>query len=342
MYEMDKTESNARLALLQILRQSMQLTRGETVLIVHDSLTHPICRPACDAALELGLGFIAVHYPVHLQRNFGAPLPVVYRKVCEEVQGVMTMLTEAPLCINFRIATIEMALECNCKVVHMPGIDLDMLAASTDIPYEQLATLVSTHKDMLSRGREVEILTKDSTNVPHQLKFLITGREGHADGGIVSPGEIINFPTGEAYIPPIEGSANGSMVINGSVPDGVLTDREIVLYFKGGVLIPKKTAGTAEAQMSELLRSLESTARLDQGNSYHLAEFGIGCNPGYRRLTGKQVVDEKVAGTVHIALGSNKIFGGTIKAHTHLDLITHPNAVLIDGENIDLPQRKSR
>lgn len=248
------------------------------------------------------------------------------------------MLTEAPACTRFRLAIIDIALESRCRIVHMPGIDLDILAASTNIPFREASGLATTYRDVLSRGKKVEIITRDQTGKEHRLAFSVAGREGHADGGVVGPGEIINFPTGEAYIAPVEDSAHGSIVINGSIPDAVLGNREIVLYFQEGRMIPTQTIGTAEQQIRELLRSLEETSRSDGGNSYCLGEFGIGCNPGYTKLTGRQVVDEKVAGTVHIALGENKVFGGNVRADTHLDLVLYPTSVLVDDETIALPE----
>ncbi len=55
-----------------------------------------------------------------------------------------------------------------------------------------------------------------------------------------------------------------------------------------------------------------------------LAELGIGTNDR-ARVTGVILEDEKIYGTVHIALGSNDTFGGTVAAGIHVDgIITRP------------------
>ena len=62
----------------------------------------------------------------------------------------------------------------------------------------------------------------------------------------------------------------------------------------------------------------------------NLAELGIGTKDK-ARVTGVILEDEKIYGTVHIALGSNDTFGGTVAAGIHVDgIITRPELSL-DG-----------
>ena len=52
-----------------------------------------------------------------------------------------------------------------------------------------------------------------------------------------------------------------------------------------------------------------------------VCELGFGMNPNVKDLCGYTVLDEKMAGTFHIALGANHMFGGENKASLHLDLV---------------------
>ena len=71
----------------------------------------------------------------------------------------------------------------------------------------------------------------------------------------------------------------------------------------------------------------------DNPAARNLAELGIGTNDK-ARVTGVILEDEKIYGTVHIALGSNDTFGGTVAAGIHVDgIITHPE-LLLDGKAI--------
>jgi leucyl aminopeptidase (aminopeptidase T) len=72
---------------------------------------------------------------------------------------------------------------------------------------------------------------------------------------------------------------------------------------------------------------------LGDGNGRILAEFGIGTN-NKARLTGNIWEGEKVFGTVHIAFGSHKSFGGKTEAGVHIDCIIKEPVVFIDGVEI--------
>jgi leucyl aminopeptidase (aminopeptidase T) len=65
--------------------------------------------------------------------------------------------------------------------------------------------------------------------------------------------------------------------------------------------------------------------------AYNIAELGVGCNPK-GRLIGIILEDEKVYGTVHVALGDNSTFGGKVQAGIHLDGIMLKPTMFIDGQ----------
>lgn len=78
---MELQESNAKLAMEKVFREAMGLNSGDTVLLVVDNRTYHLHRPACDGAIKLGLYFLLISYPVHLQREFTPPLPPIYNKI---------------------------------------------------------------------------------------------------------------------------------------------------------------------------------------------------------------------------------------------------------------------
>jgi aminopeptidase len=122
-----------------------------------------------------------------------------------------------------------------------------------------------------------------------------------------------NMPSGEVFTGPHERSAEGRVRFTvRSAPAGVDVDG-VELEFRGGAVV----AATAEVGDEYLQRALET----DEG-ARRLGELGIGTNFGIDRPTGTILFDEKIGGTVHLALGrSYPETGGRNRSALHWDLI---------------------
>jgi aminopeptidase len=122
-----------------------------------------------------------------------------------------------------------------------------------------------------------------------------------------------NMPSGEVFTGPHEHSANGT--IRFTVPTGPrgVTVTGVTLTFRDGEV----TQFSAERGEDYLRAALDT----DPGARF-LGELGIGTNTGIDRPTGHILLDEKMAGTVHLALGrSYPETGGTNASALHWDLI---------------------
>jgi hypothetical protein len=152
-----------------------------------------------------------------------------------------------------------------------------------------------------------------------------------ASDGVIRDGAWGNVPSGETYIAPIEGSAQGSVVINGSVPGLVMAPEvEIVPYFDQGCLTHIEPAGCPAALW---LHETQFGTAQGRGDAHwsNLAEIGVGCNRAVQHLTGNMLFDEKAAGTAHVALGSNLFMGGTVHASIHCDMVIRRPSLVVDG-----------
>jgi aminopeptidase len=121
------------------------------------------------------------------------------------------------------------------------------------------------------------------------------------------------MPSGEVFTGPHERSANGT--IRFTVPTGPRGVQVIgvELSFRDGA-VTKARAERGEGYLNAALET-DAGARL-------LGEIGIGTNSGIDRATGHILLDEKMAGTVHLALGrSYPESGGTNTSALHWDLI---------------------
>jgi aminopeptidase len=122
-----------------------------------------------------------------------------------------------------------------------------------------------------------------------------------------------NMPSGEVFTGPHERSAEG--VIRFTIPTaprGVVVE-DVTLEFREGRVV------SAKAERGDAY--LQATLETDEGARF-LGELGIGTNFGIDRPIGAILFDEKIGGTVHLALGrSYPETGGTNDSVVHWDLI---------------------
>jgi aminopeptidase len=174
-------------------------------------------------------------------------------------------------------------------------------------------------KKILDEGNEVHIVGKNT-----DLKFSIKGRQGKKCFG------RRNMPDGEVFIAPVEDSTEG--YINYDFPVCTMGKEidNISLVFKKGKVV-KATA----SKNQELLQKM---IKIDSG-ACKLGEFGIGTNFGIKKFIKNILFDEKIGGTIHLALGmAYKEGGGRNKSALHWDMIKDlrkGGAVYIDGKLIE-------
>lgn len=172
--------------------------------------------------------------------------------------------------------------------------------------------------DRLSAASEIRIEAEGT-----DLRLGVAGRTWINSNG------RRNMPSGEVFTGPHEDSANGT--IRFTVPTGPpgVTVTGVELAFRDGEVV-----GARAEQGEDYLQAALST---DAGARF-LGEIGIGTNTGIDRATGHILLDEKMAGTVHLALGrSYPETGGTNASALHWDLICDLRAggrLSADGETV--------
>jgi aminopeptidase len=148
------------------------------------------------------------------------------------------------------------------------------------------------------------------------LRLSLEGRRSEIDDGHA------NVPGGEVFCCPVEESVEGEVALES--PAGDVTG--IRLRFREGVVVDA-AATTGEPHLLEALETDEGARRL--------GELGFGCNEGIPRPTRNVLFDEKIAGTIHLALGSGfPSLGGRNVSDLHWDLLRdmrEGGRVTIDG-----------
>jgi aminopeptidase len=122
-----------------------------------------------------------------------------------------------------------------------------------------------------------------------------------------------NFPDGEIFTGPIEDSVNGQVRFSYPACEGGREVEDVRLWFENGKVI-KATA----AKNEDFLTAMIDT---DEGARF-LGEFAFGTNQGVQRFTKNILFDEKIGGTVHMALGTGyPETGSQNRSAIHWDMI---------------------
>jgi aminopeptidase len=141
-----------------------------------------------------------------------------------------------------------------------------------------------------------------------------------------------NMPSGEVFTGPVEDSAEGKIRFTVPTAPGGVEVAGVELTFREGRVVES----TAE-RGQEYLRTMLAA---DPGASL-LGELGIGTNRGIDRATGTILLDEKIGGTVHLAIGrSYPETGGVNESSVHWDMICDLRGggrILADGEPVEIP-----
>jgi aminopeptidase len=172
--------------------------------------------------------------------------------------------------------------------------------------------------DLFQTASRVRIVGRDT-----DLAFSTAGRTY-----VVGDGHI-NIPDGEVYTAPVEDSAEG--VITFKYP-GVYAGRTIDgirLELRAGEVVAA-TADTGEEFLQQIL-AIDDGAR-------RIGEFGVGVNFGIDRFIGDILFDEKIGGTIHLALGrAYAECGGKNQSALHWDLVKdlrREGAIELDGRRV--------
>ncbi len=207
------------------------------------------------------------------------------------------------------------------------GIDLaslrEMFFAACLLDYESLSQAWRAQASQLRGARQVRIVAGQGTD----LSFSVAGRDWRVFAG------KINLPDGEIYTAPVNATLNGRIHFEQPALFGGLALPDIRLEWRAGQLVH----ASAAANEDYLHRILQT----DAGASL-LGEFAFGLNPCLDIFCRDILYDEKIGGTLHIALGrAYPECGGVNASSIHWDLVKDMRAggtvfvderpVLLDG-----------
>ncbi len=162
------------------------------------------------------------------------------------------------------------------------------------------------------------------------LEFSIKGRKFINSCGIIEKENFgyINLPEGEVFCAPVENSANGEIYFDLPCMWHYGKQVEDVWFrFENGRVV--------EYDIKKGKKSFEDVMENASGDKDRIAEFAIGTNPKAKITGGLTIIDEKVKGTIHMAIGRNRHFGGKNDSTIHWDFFKDmKNSKLYAGKKL--------
>jgi aminopeptidase len=302
----------------KVLIKLMGADPRDRILVVTDAEKLGIGEIFFEAAVEIGADPIMT--VIKVRENDGEEPPSSIAHLMKESDVVLIPTARSLTHTQARIV----ATRAGARIASMPKITLEMIGeGGLTADYQQVATVTRRWMDQLKKTKEVRIQTQKGT----EISFSVEHRTPGGDLGLFDqPGSWGNLPAGEAYIAPVEGTAHGLVVVDGTFSVLGKLDEPIMLTIQGGKVVSIEGGKQAE-QLSTYLKDLEDPV------AYWVGEFGIGTNEK-SKFIGVVLEDEKILGTVHFGFGTNVSMGGTLKSKVHLDGVITCPTVWFDGHKV--------
>ena len=213
------------------------------------------------------------------------------------------------------------------RQIFLGFVDPELLRGELSAPSPDLRETAKALLAQLEGAKIVRVRGRAGTD----LTLRVEGRAFMTDALELEAGGYANYPGGEVFVAPREDGADGVLVADLTVPytvDG-LVDEPVMLRFERG-----RVTSIAGGRAADLLRTL--VAEAGPGADV-VAELGLGFHPGLAPR-GHVMLDEKAAGTAHVAIGRNtSVYGGENEASIHVDCVFSEPELEVDGRRIDLP-----
>jgi leucyl aminopeptidase (aminopeptidase T) len=309
---MEELLNSARIA----VHNCMGVKKGENVLVITDEPLRKIGLSLWMAAKEIAGEAMLLEITPRTSNGEEPPPPVA-----EFMKKFDIILIPTSRSMTHTKARRD-ACQAGARVATLPGITEDSMKRTLSADYNKIAQRSQKLMKALSGKKEARVKTNAGTDITLSLE----GRTWNTDTGLYhQPGSYGNLPAGEVFIAPLEGTANGTIVVDGAMAGVGVVKKPIKLVVRDGYA----TEITGDNSAKNLEKSIEKFGK----PARNIAELGIGTNDK-AKITGMVLEDEKVMGTVHMAIGDNKSMGGEVSVQSHLDGILLKPTLEIDGEVI--------
>jgi leucyl aminopeptidase (aminopeptidase T) len=310
---------------MSAVKDCLDLKPKEKFLVLTDPERVSIGKAMFEAAQKIGAEPMMVIMPVKGPHGTEPPDPIP--DMLKKVDAVIAPTTYSVSHTQAR----KNACKSGTRMATMPSItENQMKKGAMTADFKKVEATAKKLYNVLKRYKTCRITTKLGTDVTMgidpKLWLLDTGM-------IDKPGEFGNLPGGEAFLPP--SNANGTLVVDGAFAGFGKVDAPVILEMEDNFVTKisgKKAASKLEKMLKAASKELKNPKLV-----YNVAELGIGINPK-AKIIGNALEDEKVIGTIHMAIGDNSTFGGKVRANIHLDGIVREPTIIL-GKNKEIMKK---
>ena len=202
-----------------------------------------------------------------------------------------------------------------------------------NIDYDALHKKQKPIKDLLDNAKEIRVTSPGGSDFTVNIKGMTSISN---DGNYKTPCCGGNLPTGEVYLPPAKEGVDGTIVVDVSS-----RNKESTVVLREPIILEVKKSRVLSIEGGKGAHLLDESLSWGESNAKYperirlIGEFGIGMNPN-AKIIGAMIIDEKVIGTAHVAIGSNYWFGGDIRTIVHYDQVFKDPKIWIDGKELKL------
>jgi leucyl aminopeptidase (aminopeptidase T) len=300
-------------AVRAVVRDCLGVAVGEEVLVVCNPVTQGLGERMRAEAQKAGADATLTVIAERDSHAAEPPRPVAAAMAAADVVLAPTIQSLS------HTAARKAASEAGVRIATLPGATEEMLSRVMSADVADLRRRGAAVAAALDAGQEARITCAHGSD----LRLGLEGRTAIPDAGeLTARGAFGNLPCGEGFIAPLEGTGEGTLVVDGSIAGVGRVSDPVTLTVRHGHLT--EATGAGGIALLELL-----TAHGPDGSN--VAELGIGTNEK-AILTGEILEDEKILGTAHVAFGASAAIGGTVQVPVHLDCVVLAPTVEIDGE----------
>jgi leucyl aminopeptidase (aminopeptidase T) len=304
-----------------LLNQCLAIRPGEQVVLLTDEGTDPgvVTRLLESVAVRDGIPLVARMPAPHLP---GAEPPGAVAAMMLAAGAVIELTS---LFIGSSRARRD-ASERGVRYLAMPGVVVDTFRAGgpLDVDFERLRADAESVGRAWGAAGQFRLSTPAGTD----LRGSVDGRPGRVLHGMATqPGAYMAPPDIESGTAPVEGTASGTVVIDGDLlfmGRGPLRE-PVVLHVQEG-----RVTGIEGAERDRLTAMIERCADDQMTN---LAEVSVAFNPN-GTICAVPMETESARGTAHVALGNSLAYGGVVNAAAHLDCVMRDATLELDGVTI--------